>query len=184
MRWHISMAHAKTGHFCRSGDGHAPTCRFLRSPAAPAPRPAMTPARARAGPCAAVDQGQFVRVDREPAGEEQGVLEARRQLSRARGLDPLAQLRRRWRAGVCGMQAGAFSRNARVHSHQAKLTRETMKGSIVYHGVEGLRTEFRRPSSSPEETAERLDQARTLPPFLPFPRPLDHSKQTKLDSTN
>ena len=34
-----------------------------------------------------------------------------------------------------------------------------LQGSIVYHGVEGLRSEFRRQSSSPEETAERLDQA-------------------------
>ena len=89
------------------------------------------------------NRGGCQAVDGEPAGEEQGVLEARRQLSRARGLDPLAQLRRRWRAGVCGMHAGAFSRNASVHSHQAKLTRETMKGSIVYHGVEGLRTDVR-----------------------------------------
>jgi hypothetical protein len=127
----------------------------------------MTPARARAGPCAAVNQGQFVRVDGEPAGEEQGVLKAWRQLPREHGLGPLAQLRRRWRAGVCFILP-APSAVMRVHRLRAKLTRATTQGSIVYHGVEGLRTEFRRPSSSPEETAERLDQARTLPLSFPF----------------
>ena len=42
------------------------------------------------------------------------------------------------------------------------------QGSVVYHGEEGLRAEFRRPAQTPEESAERLDQAIELQRWLAF----------------
>ena len=54
-------------------------------------------------------------------------------------------------ASLCGEALAAPERLADVLKH--------VQGSVVYHGVEGLRAEFRRPSTSPEEASQRLDQA-------------------------